>query len=217
MKHLEYERRLNHMRLNQSELEELMLPYRQHFHDAIYAGCEEAGKSDNLNILAPNKKAFFSHLVRSVTYDYLKANPLDGFTLDDDAHKLNQAVVLTHESGLELRIMRLASFTPSINSPIHGINEALATSLTIPQLDLQLQSPGVAAISWETPAFHNGAPVGEIPLTFIRAVEGTKLREGRADVAFSLYGTSTLIPECSFNPDVADSTFTFENENVQQL
>lgn len=202
------------MRHTPEQLHDLLNPFTQHFHDALYAGCRAAGRSGLGRVLGPDKKSMFSHAVRSEAYEYLRANPLDDFELSAKHHRFNQAVVLHHKSGLELRIVRLASFHPSLDQPITGLSEDPAITRAITTLNLQFQAPGVVGISWERPDFEGKEPVGQIPLTAIRSVEGRKLRDGRADAIIPLHGTSSLIPEFGFDPDLADTRFKIEEEDT---
>ncbi|BAM26373.1 hypothetical protein [Corynebacterium ulcerans] len=206
------------MRQSREELADLFQPHAQHVHDALYAGCLAAGESNLQRLFAPDKKTLLSQVIRSETFEYLLKNPIPGFTLSRKEHRRNQALMMTHDkTHLEVRIVRLTSFTPSVNVPITGIDADPAMTKAIAELDFQFQEPSVVGISWETPDFHDGEPSGKIPLTLIRATQGTKLRDGRADAIIPLVGSSQLIPKSSFNPDLADSQFTIENEDAREL
>lgn len=206
------------MRFTRDDLSDLFLPCAQHFHDTLHAGCLAAGSSNIQRILSSDKKSLFSSVVRAEAFEYLTLNPIPGFTLCRKEHRKNQAVVLTHDdTHLEVRVVRLTSFSPAVDVPIYGIDADPSIAKAIAELDLQFQNPGVVGVSWETPAFNGSEPTESIPLTLVRAAPGTKLRDGRADAIIPLLGTSTLIPDSSFNPDLADSKFTIEDEDVREL
>lgn len=202
------------MRHTRTELHDLFAPHAQQLQDAVFAGCLRAYNSNLSNLLDPSKKALFSHIVRSEAYEYLRLNPLDGFELDSASHPQNQAVVLIHqESGLEARLVKLIGTTPQ-DTPLPHIDEDPAITPFLFGTDLQFQKPGVVAISWERPTITDEGPSAPIPLTIIRAAPDTRLRQGIADAVIPLSASSTLIPKASFDPNLADSRFMFEEEDT---
>lgn len=203
------------MRHTREELAELLLPLAPQVVDAVGAGIAAAARSRVPMLRAPHKRALYSHVVRSGIYDYLEKNPLEGFPLKKRAHRLNQSVALSHESGLEARFAKLRnlSVAPSIG-PIPRIDEDPAIAEALFQLEHQFQEPGLVIFSWDRPRLDpDGYPAEEIKVFAVRTAPGTKLKDGSADVIIPLSAQVQTIPDEAFDPNEDDvNNYQFSEE-----
>ncbi|MEX3504754.1 hypothetical protein [Corynebacterium sp. LK2510] len=165
---------------------------------ALTQGIKKARKA-NLGTFRANKKALLSHIVRSGAFDYLHDNPVKGFTLDESAHNLNQAVCLREEdTGLEIRLAKLKQLS-LVDSPIPQLDQDPVIQQQLALYELELQSPSLAFISWENPSSVDSY---NFNLMAIRQSRKGNLRKGEADLAIQLFpGQSEMLPKASFDPN----------------
>ncbi|MEJ6013308.1 hypothetical protein WG936_05585 [Corynebacterium sp. H127] len=180
---------------------------------ALTQGIKKARKA-NLGAFRANKKSLLSHIVRSGAYDYLHDNPVEGFTLDEGAHNLNQAVCLREEdTGLEIRLAKIKRLS-LVESPIPQLDQDPVIQQQLALYELEMQSPGLAFISWEQP---NSVDSYDFSLLAIRQSRKGNIRKGEADLAIQLSpGQSEMIPKTSFDPN-AIYNYELEDEKNEDF
>ncbi|MCQ9343543.1 hypothetical protein [Corynebacterium kozikiae] len=201
------------MRHSPEQFHETMNRLAEPVQFALTQGIKNARKS-NLGAFRTNKKSLLSHIVRSGAYDYLHDNPVEGFILDEGAHKLNQAVCLREEgTGLEIRLAKIKQLTLA-ESPIPGLDQDPVIQQQRALYELEMQSPGLAIISWEKPSSVDSYNFNLLAIR--QSCEGN-IRKGEADLLIQLSpGRSEMIPKTSFDPN-AIYNYELEDENDEDF
>lgn len=196
------------------QLQKLFIPQAQLIVDALSASVHQAMKKQGKAVFL-GKRGLFSHEVRSQLFDYLKNDPIPGFTLDAKSHRGSiQSVVLMHNgTGLKVRVRVLPSFTCVPDDPtITEIDDdpALAAMLFGAEMTKEAET---VLLGWDYPAFDKDGVPGEIPVTIIRIAAGTQMDQGKADCVFALPGNRSLLPHSSFDPNKTSYGFSFQAED----
>ncbi|CAB0541182.1 hypothetical protein ACDL62_10210 [Corynebacterium diphtheriae] len=201
------------MRHSPEQFHETMNKLAEPVQFALTQGIKKARKS-NLGAFRANKSSLLSHIVRSGAYDYLHDNPVEGFTLVESAHNLNQAVCLHEEdTGLEIRLAKLKRLT-LVESSIPQLDEDPVIQQQLALYELEMQTPGLAFISWEKP---KSADSYNFNLLAIRQSRKGNIRKGEADLAIQLSpGQSEMIPKTSFDPN-AIYNYELEDEKNEDF
>lgn len=191
--------------------------YVQLVREALVTACSAVAKFSTLRTLDEDRRHLFATTVRAWVYDYLNVFFKDhsgfGARLNHPAHRNMQSVEIIDDSGLRIRLIRLASVHVAPAQPaLPGLGE---------QLQLDLEDTGaddtIVGLSWQTPAFDDaGEPIGLIPLTLVRPAAGTNLRDGKADLIHSFGAPPAFIPAAAFDPNTTDMTFTTNDDIAQQ-
>lgn len=210
------------MRPNHEQLHELLGIVYQPFQDALTYACGEAASATEFRPLDRDRKQLFSNMVRAKAYDYFRMNPIDGLELDEQAHRnMNPVVLHDVASGMEIRLIRLASYPHRYSTPqIPGLAQDPAMTDFEGLFPIDSTDPGTVGVAWKTPKFdQDRKPIGPIELTAIRTQPGTKLRDGKADFVARLHGPEHLaIPEAAFDPNDYDYDYDFileDQENAE--
>ncbi|QRP70018.1 hypothetical protein [Corynebacterium glucuronolyticum] len=164
---------------------------------ALTYGYDNAQEKNPIT-LRPDKKSLLSHLIRSDVFEYLRENPVDGFKLGEDVHRLNQSVCLWEEStGLEIRLAKV--ILTHVRTPIPQLDSDPSLQCEIPFSKSELETPGLAFVSWKVP---DATSSYNFNLQAIRQSLNGNLRKGQADLVIPLNpDVDGLIPKTSFDPN----------------